>query len=394
MGVQSAPKPWIWRGSQGPTHSRTMERLHLALAVASCLVALAWIPHRADATASLKLGVSSHPELQERAAEMMAIIRMVDASDRNLITWVPQFKTGWSEYKHKVHKDPETWYCQKFKQLQEDLTNLIGQIKLIRSGIAAKRAQLQDIRDILSNSQLNGKSGLHCDKGSTEAICEILDKLDKDNDQEEAELNTEEQAIAKEEINVENYSCNCKMNQWENWGKCSATCGQGTHKRTRKVMWELRNGGNACPEDEEVRPCTDQCCAVDCVYSEWAPWTDCPEKCDGKVHKISRVRVTKTPMACGGKTCLQVDPAGFKEEKDCEILQVKANIVRDWERNITKLETQLKTLKGKFCDPNPCEHSTVCKVGEATDKATGLKHPVSECQCGTDYTGPWCGQSV
>merc|ERR1711951_246070 len=75
---------------------------------------------------------------------------------------------------------------------QEDLTNLIGQIKLIRSGIAAKRAQLKDIRDILSNSQLNGKSGLHCDKGSTEAICEILDKLDKDNDQEEAELNTEE----------------------------------------------------------------------------------------------------------------------------------------------------------------------------------------------------------
>merc|ERR1711862_112819 len=108
--------------------------------------ALAWIPNQADATEGLKLGVASHPALQERAEEMMAMIRMGDVADRDLIQWIPAFKSSWTAYQAKTTKEPKIWYCKKWEQLNTDLTYLHRQIALVRAGITAKRSQLQAIR--------------------------------------------------------------------------------------------------------------------------------------------------------------------------------------------------------------------------------------------------------
>jgi len=382
-------------GISGANTNKDMERQHLILAIASFLVALAWIPHRADATASLKLSVASHPRLQDRTAEMMAMIRMVDVADRNLNEWIPTFERSWEAYQAKTTKEPKKWYCQKYADLEKDLANLISQAGLVRQGIHAKRTQINQIKDILSNTELNGKSGLHCEADSEEPICEILASMESVNDQEELQLDRYLAAIENEEINVARYVCNCEMDAWSEYDACSKTCGQGTHKRTREIKWNLRNGGNPCPPAEETKSCEDQCCPVDCVYGKWGPWSACDEKCDGKEHLIERTRHVVTPTICGGKTCEEVYKGeGKTQSKPCNILQVKADKVIEWEGKISALEGQLHELKGKYCSPNPCEHSTTCTIGEVTDKESGFKHPVAQCNCGDKYTGNWCGTAV
>jgi len=397
MGVQSAPIPWIWRGSQGPTYTRIMERQHLVLAVASFLVALAWIPNRAEATEGLKLGVASHPALQERAEEMMAMIRMVDVADRDLITWIPQFKSSWKAYTAKTTKEPKIWYCKKWEELNTDLNNLHKQIALVRAGISAKRTQLQAIRDILSDPKLNQHSGLDCNKDSKEAICEILDNLDLKNNEDETELNGDENEIKAEENTVATYTCDCTMGPWSEWGVCvpkKGDCGPGIHKKTRVIEWNKRNEGNECEEKEEEAECEDKCCPVDCEYSTWSDWTPCPELCDGKKHMVERERRRTVPMVCKGQTCEDKYPEGKEQMQECNILQVKAKKVAEWEEKIAGLEAQLATLKGKFCSPNPCENNTPCSTGETTDEKTGLKHPVAQCDCGTKFTGDRCEQEA
>merc|ERR1712168_763806 len=355
------------RGSQGPTYTRIMERQHLVLAVASFLVALAWIPNRAEATEGLKLGVASHPALQERAEEMMAMIRMVDVADRDLITWIPQFKSSWKAYTAKTTKEPKIWYCKKWEELNTDLKNLHKQIALVRAGISAKRIQLQAIRDILSDPKLNQHSGLDCSKDSKEAICEILDNLDLKNNEDETELSGDENEIKAEENTVATYTCDCTMGPWSEWGVCvpkKGDCGPGIHKKTRVIEWNKRNEGNEC------------------------------ELCDGKKHMVERERRRTVPMVCKGQTCEDKYPEGKEQMQECNILQVKAKKVAEWEEKIAGLEAQLATLKGKFCSPNPCENNTPCSTGEATDEKTGLKHPVAQCDCGTKFTGDRCEQEA
>merc|ERR1711982_124496 len=66
-------------------------------------------------------------------------------------------------------------------------------------------------RDILSDPNLNKHSGLDCNKDSKEAICEILDNLDAQNNKDETELDEDEKKIKTEENTVATYTCDCTM---------------------------------------------------------------------------------------------------------------------------------------------------------------------------------------
>lgn len=54
------------------------------------------------------------------------------------------------------------------------------------------------------------------------------------------------------------------MNSWGKWGKCSKTCGPGTHSRSRTVKLAAKNGGAACGAKTESRNCQDKPCPLPC----------------------------------------------------------------------------------------------------------------------------------
>lgn len=113
----------------------------------------------------------------------------------------------------------------------------------------------------------------------------------------------------------------CQVSAWSSWDACTASCGGGTQSRSRTVLQQPANGGAACGDTSEIRPCNThecpgewsfcrafgshagdtRCCwfvnasADDaCVWGQWSEWTSCSAVCDGG----SQVRV-RSPSSSG-----------------------------------------------------------------------------------------------
>jgi len=106
----------------------------------------------------------------------------------------------------------------------------------------------------------------------------------------------------------ETSSCNtqkckedCKVSDWSNWSTCSKSCGGGKQQRTRKVLSKPCFGGSDCPDLIETRDCNTGVCAVDCVVSDFGPWSQCSKECGGGVSTRTRTRLQ--PANSWGKEC-------------------------------------------------------------------------------------------
>ncbi|XP_066918518.1 LOW QUALITY PROTEIN: somatomedin-B and thrombospondin type-1 domain-containing protein-like [Clytia hemisphaerica] len=53
---------------------------------------------------------------------------------------------------------------------------------------------------------------------------------------------------------------NCEVSSWQAWGKCSAKCGIGFMKRTRRILQTPENGGESCPVLRQTRGCNVNRC--------------------------------------------------------------------------------------------------------------------------------------
>jgi hypothetical protein len=54
----------------------------------------------------------------------------------------------------------------------------------------------------------------------------------------------------------------CKVSDWGEWGACSVPCGSGVEIKMRSVVNHPDNGGAACPDLTETRPCNEQACGT------------------------------------------------------------------------------------------------------------------------------------
>eukprot|EP00929_Paragymnodinium_shiwhaense_P048014 TRINITY_DN24344_c0_g1_i3.p1 TRINITY_DN24344_c0_g1~~TRINITY_DN24344_c0_g1_i3.p1 ORF type:complete len:1739 (+),score=304.31 TRINITY_DN24344_c0_g1_i3:62-5278(+) len=121
--------------------------------------------------------------------------------------------------------------------------------------------------------------------------------------------------------NVQECPVDCK-GRWGQWTECSAPCGAGTQLRTFVVEIEGNNGGEPCPDAEEDRPCNTQICSVDCE-GHWTPFSECSATCGLGRHSSSYV-ITRYPEG-GGKPC----PAG-KREKECKMRECPVDCEGTW----------------------------------------------------------------
>ena len=93
----------------------------------------------------------------------------------------------------------------------------------------------------------------------------------------------------------------CIVSDWTEWTNCNKNCGGGTKIRTRNIIQQPQNGGNACPILTETEKCNEQPCPIDCKLTDWTTWSNCDRKCGGGIQ--TRTRKIISPEAYGGNKC-------------------------------------------------------------------------------------------
>lgn len=118
------------------------------------------------------------------------------------------------------------------------------------------------------------------------------------------------------------HSCpvDCKLGPWTS-GPCDATCGVGLRTLTRKVLVAPKFNGLACSPTKKTKPCTatnGKLCPIDCVYSEWGPYSACSSDCysGGKKPTKTRVRSVVVNGKQGGKKC-NLSVGSLEEVETC-----------------------------------------------------------------------------
>ena len=94
----------------------------------------------------------------------------------------------------------------------------------------------------------------------------------------------------------------CLMGSWGEWSACSKNCGGGVQTRNRSIITPSNEGGKACGESVETRPCnTDPC--PDCAFT-WSPFGQCVTQnpATGAGKKQSQLMVS-SPSGPGGQIC-------------------------------------------------------------------------------------------
>jgi len=104
-----------------------------------------------------------------------------------------------------------------------------------------------------------------------------------------------------ERVDCNDIDCptNCKMAEWEEWGKCSAECGGGIRERSRGIEIPASHGGDPCDVDHITQACNTFSCDSDCGLSPWSEWSPCSKACNGG-FQIQKKTVT-TPKRGEGQ---------------------------------------------------------------------------------------------
>ncbi|XP_053376701.1 SCO-spondin-like [Mercenaria mercenaria] len=101
---------------------------------------------------------------------------------------------------------------------------------------------------------------------------------------------------------------------WSNWFGCTVTCGVGSNVRYRACNNPVpENHGKPCPGDfSENITCNSFVCPVDGNWADWGAWTSCSVTCSNGTSARVRNCSNPSPVA-GGKPCT----GSSSENKDC-----------------------------------------------------------------------------
>jgi hypothetical protein len=64
----------------------------------------------------------------------------------------------------------------------------------------------------------------------------------------------------------------CVVSNWVPFSPCAGTCGSSVKTRTRTILVHWAQGGLMCPSLHDSSPCKhSKPCPIDCTVTEWAP---------------------------------------------------------------------------------------------------------------------------
>ncbi|CAH3177156.1 unnamed protein product [Porites evermanni] len=187
--------------------------------------------------------------------------------------------------------------------------------------------------------------------------------------------------------------------EWSEWSECSATCGGGTHQRSRTCTNPPpKNDGKPCSEQVNLGPpketenCNTQDCPVPGGYISWSKWAECSVTCGGGVQKRSRT-CTNPPPSGGGPTCIEQNLGPAEETLECNSNDSVPGGCSEWsnwgECTVTCGEGVQK--RSRTCtNPPPSDGGPTC-----IEQNLGPTEETQECNtrdCGEDGNwSPWSG---
>merc|ERR1719399_56462 len=92
---------------------------------------------------------------------------------------------------------------------------------------------------------------------------------------------------------------NCRQSRWSRYSKCSKDCEGGAQSRTRSILVQPKNGGQACNTAAETRPCNTGSCDRNCRLKKWTQWSPCSVACGGGFTE--RARKVLIPIRGNGR---------------------------------------------------------------------------------------------
>ena len=92
-------------------------------------------------------------------------------------------------------------------------------------------------------------------------------------------------------------SVHCTLTQWGDYGACDKTCGASFATRTRQVKYAHAHGGqcNGALKDDKV--CERNPCPRDCVVDDWQAWGACSVTCGEGTQTRKRATIEATAQS-------------------------------------------------------------------------------------------------
>jgi hypothetical protein len=165
--------------------------------------------------------------------------------------------------------------------------------------------------------------------------------------------------------NTQHCGTDCVVTEFSEWGNCTKVCGGGTSTRTREIFKDLLNGTlyghEQCPALSETRECNTQHCGVDCVVTDWAPWSACSAPCGGGGRKrVRSVLVQPIKGSHHGKECPHLEETEPCNQQMCPVHEGPTPI----------LESKCQQMNGMCseCTADPdcgyCPSTGQCYLGD------------------------------
>jgi hypothetical protein len=133
---------------------------------------------------------------------------------------------------------------------------------------------------------------------------------------------------------------NCVMSGWSLYSGCTHSCGSGTQSRTRRIETQSNFGGAACGKTKEVKQCNTEACPVDCVLGAFGEWSACSLTCGG--GKRTRYRSVMTAPQYTGKACAELRQVGDCKTASCPV-DCNISVWTGWSACSTTCELGFKT---------------------------------------------------
>lgn len=99
---------------------------------------------------------------------------------------------------------------------------------------------------------------------------------------------------------------NCQFTEWADWSACTKTCGGGITERTRTLLKgdDLLNEIFCDGPTRDVESCSGWACNEDCIFTQWSAWSECSASCGNGTSRRTR-NLTQVPFTLPKRKCLQ-----------------------------------------------------------------------------------------
>jgi len=173
----------------------------------------------------------------------------------------------------------------------------------------------------------------------------------------------------------------CRLSDWAEWTRCSASCNGGVRASMRRVMREADFGGDACDASlRRTESCGTLSCEhhADCVLGQWGSWRGCD--IPGTVQ-MTRQRQIETYAKGDGKPCdapltetsgcsnrdntQWCDISGWSSWSTCPVAcgggqQMRVRHLRSQTNCFPMAREDLKEIRG--CNTDSCNYNGGCEM--------------------------------